>query len=282
MTNRIVQMYKIGVAAAVTFGVAASAAAQTPARSDRVIRVTKDAAGEVVRVDTVMVYRTDTLRVYRTDTMRVNVTVPGPVTVTTNTVTVTHYDTVTVQAMPSWMHRASGMYFGLAAGPTFSNGALHEATDVGPSAQLQVGYDAKSLPLGIRLDANYGDLNQARGYFSFAPNATVVNTALDLKLKTGNLNNRFPISAYVLGGGNYIRYKDLLIQLNETTAGTIGNNVAPVDAAWHDKFGWNAGGGLAYGWGSHQVFVESRLISFKAENANRAGQIPLMIGVNWY
>jgi len=282
MTNRIAQMYTMGVAATLAFGAVGSAAAQTPARSDRVVRVTKDAAGDVIRVDTVMVYRTDTVRVYRTDTMRVNVNVPGPVTTTTNTVTVTRYDTVTQERLPGWMHRPSGWYIGFGGGPTFSNGALHEAQETGPSAQVQLGVDPKGSPLGLRFDVNYGAPNQSRPYWQYTPNASVLNFAGDLKLRTGNLSERFPLSMYGVGGGNFIAYRDLLIELNEPTAGTIGNNVAPTDHKWHDKYGWNAGGGFAYGWGNHQVFLESRFINFKALNAGRAGQIPFIVGINWY
>src|SRR5262245_46204920 len=98
-----------GIAAALTLGLVGTAAAQTA--SDRRIPVTRKDAGEVLppRVDTVRmtVYRTDTLRLFRTDTMRINV--PGP----TITNTVTRYDTVTMERTPGWMHRGSGLYFGL-------------------------------------------------------------------------------------------------------------------------------------------------------------------------
>jgi len=280
MTNRIAQMSKIGVAAALTFSVVGTANAQ--ARSDRVIRVTKDAAGEVVRVDTVMVYRTDTVNVYRTDTMRVNVNVPVPGPVVTNTVTVTHYDTVTMEVTPKWMHRPGGVYFGLGAGSSFMTGAIQEAQDAGVAGQMQLGWDAKHSPIGFRLDLNAVRPDQAGPYDPGTAHGSLLNFAGDLKLRTGNLSQSFPLSLYALGGGNYIRYKDILLQLNQTTAGTIGDNVAPSDGQWHDKWGWNAGGGLAYGWGSHQMFVESRVISFKGGNTEKANQIPIVIGFNWY
>lgn len=280
MTLRIAKTYKMGMAAALTFGVVGMAAAQTPVRSEQVIRVTKDAAGEVVRVDTVMVYRTDTVRVYRTDTLRLTntVNVAGP----TVTNTVTRYDTVTVETLPSWMHRPSGMYFGLGAGNSFANGAIEEAQDAGPAAQMQLGYDPKHFPIGIRLDLNYLRPDQAGGVYASTAHGSIMNFGADLKLRTGNLSQRFPLSLYALGGGNYIRYKDLLIQLNEPTPGTIGNNVAPSDGDWHDKWGWNGGAGLAYGWGKHQMFVEVRSITFNALNTTQASQIPIIIGFNWY
>jgi len=278
MTLRIATGYQIGIAAALSFGLAGTAAAQ---RSDTRVPVkAKDAGGEVVtpRVDTVNVYRTDTVRVYRTDTLRV----PGPTVTTTQTNTVNHYDTLRVETMPGWMHRPYGLYFGLGAGPTFSQGSISEAQNAGRDFQAQLGVDPMGSPLGLRLDANFGQPNQARPYEGTVAHSQILNLSGDLKLRTPHLSSRMPLSLYVLGGGNYIRYKDLLIQLDAPTAGTTGNNVAPSDNSWHDKMGYNAGGGFSYGWGKTEIFVESRMISFKALNANTARQFPLTIGFNWY
>jgi len=277
MTLRIAKTYQMGMAAALSFGLVGTAAAQV--RSDTRLPVKqKDAGGDVVppRVDTMTVYRTDTVRVYRTDTLRV----AGPTVTTTNTVN--HYDTLRVETLPTWIRRPSGMYFGLGAGPTFADGSISEAQNAGRMAQMQLGIDPAGSPLGIRFDANFGQPNQARPYEGSVAHSQIMNLGADLKLRTGNLNRQIPLSLYLLGGGNFIAYKDLLIQLDAATAGTIGNNVAPSDNSWHDKWGWNAGAGLAYGWGKYQMFVESRVISFKALNADPARQFPLVIGFNWY
>jgi hypothetical protein len=51
---------------------------------------------------------------------------------------------------------------------------------------------------------------------------------------------------------------------------------------WSDKWGWNAGGGLSVHWGRTEVFVESRLISFKPANTPAGRQVPFVLGFNWY
>jgi len=281
MTLRIAKTYQMGIAAALALGFAGTATAQVPARSDTRLPVRpKDAGGEVVaaRVDTVTntIYRTDTVRVYRTDTLRMT----GPTVTTTNTVT--RYDTTRIEMTPGWLHRPYGTYFGLGGGPTFAQGSISEAQNSGRMFQAQIGVDPKGSPLGLRFDANFGQPNQARPYEGTVAHSQILNLSGDLKLRAPYLNSHIPLSLYAIGGGNYIRYKDLLIQLDTPTPGTYGNNVAPSDNVWHDKWGYNAGAGLDYGWGKYSLFVESRMISFKAANANTARQFPLVIGFNWY
>lgn len=271
--------YQIGIAAALSFGIVGTAAAQ--ARADQRVPVkSKDAGGEVVapRVDTVTttVYRTDTVRVYRTDTLRV----PGPTVTTTNTVN--HYDTLRVEMTPGWLKRPSGWYFGLGGGPTFSQGSISEAQNAGRAFQAQFGIDPTGSPLGLRFDANFAQPNQARPYEGMVAHASVANLSANLKLRAPRFSERVPLSLYAIGGGNFIMYKDLLIQLDSPTPGTFGNNVAPSDNAWHDKWGYNLGAGFGYGLGKTELFVETRMISFKALNANTARQFPLVIGFNWY
>src|SRR4051812_39500420 len=97
---------KFGIAAALTLGMVATAAAQgrtTP--PTRTVPVTKEAPGEVVpKVDTVRVTVHDTMTVYKRDTL----TITGP--------TVTKYDTVSVMTTPGYLDMGNGLYFGLGAG----------------------------------------------------------------------------------------------------------------------------------------------------------------------
>lgn len=272
MTLRIAKKSSFAIAAGLTLGLVGTAAAQV--RPDQTIRITKDAPGEIARIDTVRVFRTDTVRVFRTDTVRVE----GQ----TQTVTVTRYDTVTVEMLPGWVRRPSGMYFGLGAGPMYPGGALFPAQSNGYNFQAHLGADPTGSPIGWRLDANWARPNEENNYAEFGGRSDVINLGADLKLRLPWMSVQFPLSLYAVGGGNYIRYKGVHIQLDEQTAGTVGDNVARADGQWHDKFGWNYGGGLAFGWGKHEVFLESRVISFKPENARMGHQFPIVLGLNWY
>jgi hypothetical protein len=56
---------------------------------------------------------------------------------------------------------------------------------------------------------------------------------------------------------------------------------ASADHGWHDKFGWNVGGGASLGWGNANLFVESRYNRFNGEISPQA-HVPLVIGFTWY
>lgn len=277
MTLRFAKGYGLGIAALV--GVVGTASAQVT--SDQRVRVVKDAPGDVVtRVDTITITRVDTVRVnntvFRTDTVRV----AGP----TTTNTVTRYDTVTREVAPGWLRKPSGMYFGLGAGPTFPGGSIFEAQTFGYAAQAHLGVDPAGSPLGLRADLHYAHPDEGEGYHENRVRPEIFNLSADLTLKAPLMSERFPLRLYALGGGTYTRYKDLAIQLDSDaqTPGTIGNNVAMPDEAWHDKFGWNAGIGGTFGWGKTELFMEARLFEFGAANAKGAQQRPIIIGINWY
>jgi len=276
MTLRFAKGYGLGIAALV--GVVGTASAQVT--SDQRVRVVKDMPGDVVtRVDTITVTRVDTVRmnntVYRTDTVRV----AGPTV--TNTNTVVRYDTVTREVMPGWMKKPKGLYFGLGAGTMYPQGSIFAAQHVGYAVQANLGYDAAG-PFGLRLDGNWGRPDEHANYASGRARPEMLNVSGDLKLRAPTLSQRFPLTLYAIGGGTYTRYKDLLIQLDEPTAGTIGDNVAPSDQAWHDKYGFNAGVGAGFGWGKTQLFLETRVISFDPANAAPGRQLPIILGINWY
>ena len=212
-----------GIAAALSVGIAATVGAQ--ATSSTRIPVVKEAAGEVVtRVDTVMMTRVDTVRVYRTDTLRI----AGEAM----TNTVTRYDTVTVETMPGYIRRPGGWYFGLGGGALYPWGSIERAQMPGYAFQAQMGIDPVGSPLGLRLDANWARPNEMADFAGNRARPEILNLSADAKLKLPLFTRALPnFSLYAIGGGNYIRYKDLLIQLNEPTAGTLPNNKGNL-AAW--------------------------------------------------
>ena len=54
-----------------------------------------------------------------------------------------------------------------------------------------------------------------------------------------------------------------------------------IDNAWHNGWGYNAGGGMEFGWGATNLFVESRFTRFSGENS-KISHVPLVIGLSWY
>jgi len=286
MLNRYALLLFAGAAMFALDATAASAQDTTTRRttSQRRIPVSKEASGEVattvVRVDTVTVYKTDTLRMQ------------GRIDTVTNTVT--RIDTV-VQNVPMVVRQIGGLYLGLAGGTNLPAGGLRTVNNVGGTGQLQLGWQGVNSPLGIRGDVQYTQFSEAAPYAALAAKPDVLNGNLDLKLQIPIMQHVFGSSVsftpYLIGGGSYIRYRNLRMQLQDTPLPTTGTNVALAgfDTGWHDDFGWNAGGGLAWHMGRHEVFVESRLIQFNRGKSSVNGvdfetarQIPIVFGVNFF
>lgn len=254
-------------------------------KSQRRIPISKEASGEVVpttRVDTVTVYKTDTLRMQ------------GRVDTVTTTNTVTRVDTV-VQNVPMVVRQIGGLYFGLAGGTNLPEGGLRTVNNVGGTGQLQLGWQGVNSPLGVRGDVQYTQFSEAAPYAALAAKPDVLNGNLDLKLQIPIMQHVFgsavSFTPYLIGGGSYIRYRNLRMQLQETPPSTSSTSaaLAGFDTGWHDDFGWNAGGGLAWHMGRHEVFVESRLIQFNRGKSSVNGvdfetarQIPIVFGVNFF
>ena len=189
------------------------------AKSQRRIPVSKEAGGEVatpvVRVDTVTVYKTDTLRMQ------------GRVDTVTTTNTVTRVDTV-VQNVPMVVRQIGGLYFGLAGGTNLPEGGLRSVNNVGGTGQLQLGWQGVNSPLGIRGDVQYTQFSEAPAYASLAAKPDVLNGNLDLKLQIPIAQHVFGSSVsftpYLIGGGSYIRYRNLRMQLQGPSPLTNATN----------------------------------------------------------
>lgn len=279
---------RLGIAAALTLGMVATAAAQaskTPPKKPVVtttkttttttrttnpsttVPVSKESPGEVVTVhDTVYVTRHDTVTSYRRDTL----TVTGA--------TITRYDTTTVVTVPGWLDRGRGVYFGLGAGSYYPSGGLGGGQIPGYAFQLNLGIDPAGSPLGLRLTTGLARPDEAQGTSNFGGRPSVVNTTADLKLRLPFFSStRFPnFGLYAVGGGALTMYKDLVMEDENKLF------VAP-DHKWHDAFGWNAGGGATLSIGhKRELFLEARAINFMKSGMENGHQLPLILGVNWY
>lgn len=272
MTLRYTSRALLGAASLVALS-ASLLAAQTRPTSTRRIPISKEATGEVVRIDTVTVYKTDTLRVTEQT--------PGRIDTVRNTVI--RIDTVAPIAQPARL--PGGMYFGVAGGVTAPNGALHNTNTAGPSFQGQVGWQSMKGLFGVRGDVNYAQPSEDARFAALQGNPRILNYSADAKLQLPffndvmGANHRFAL--YGVGGYTHTMYKSLPIRLQGQTA----NGSMIVEAGsedWQHGNGWNAGGGASLGWGRTELFLESRVLSFKPDNAAQARQIPFMLGINFY
>jgi hypothetical protein len=273
------------IAASALVAVSAASAQTDSTRrttSTRRIPISKDVpATTTSRVDTVTLYRTDTVTM--TSYIHDTVTVYRTDTVTTSAGTV---------AMPMLLRQIGGFYIGVDGGAAIPSGdELRTAQTTGWHVDVPFGWDPVGSPLGIRFAAGYSRFGTRSPYSAFSFTPQIWQGDADLKLRlpmTSMLARRFSI--YGVGGATYNRFKGLA-QFNTTTgAFTVGNSTGafttttgfPInsDDSWHDAWGWNAGGGLAFGVGRTNLFVESRYIHF-----NRSGdlnQVPIVVGLSWF
>jgi len=273
MTFRYTSRTLLGAAALVAISATLLAAQGTGPTSTRRIPISKEATGEVVRIDTVTVYKTDTLRV--TDQM------PGRVDTVRNTVI--RIDTVAPAAAP--VRLPNGMYFGLAGGVTAPNGALHNTNVAGPSFQGQVGWQGAKNLLGVRADVNYAQPGEDARFAALQENPRILNFSADAKVQlpffAHLMGEQHRFALYGIGGYTHTMYKSVPIRLNGQTAG--GNMIVAAGSSdWQHGNGWNAGGGASLGWGRTELFLESRVLSFRPDNAPQARQVPFMFGINFY
>lgn len=289
MRKSQVRTLVVGAAALLAVGAAAASAQdttrarpRTQPRSTTRIPVTKEQPGEVVtpRVDTLTVYRTDTLRI------------AGPMRVDTVSTTVTRYDTTRIETMPGYLAAKGGLYFGLGGGIMTPRASFRNVNASGLTAQAQLGWQPVHSLLGLRGDVNYGSNGEEQIYASLGGRPDIITVNGDVKLQLPFIanwlsTNRIPVfSVYAIGGGTYAHYKNLR---NELESGNTAGGVATAPTGQSitvengSKFGWNAGGGMSWHWGTTELFVESRILSFTANSASDAGhQVPFIVGFNWY
>jgi len=260
---------KFGIAAALTLGMVATAAAQGQAKPTKTVPITKEAPGEVVPIHdtvTVTVHDTTVVTNYRRDTL----TVTGP--------TVTRFDTVTLVQTPGWMNRGNGLYFGLGAGTQYGNGGLAWTTIPGYVIQGNLGYDTKG-PLGFRVTAALARPDEQGWDAALGGRPEVGNFTADLKLRLPFFSqSKFPMfGLYAVGGLDFSAFRDLAQRAND------GSISISQPGKMDSEFGWNAGGGATVELGhSRQLFLEARMISFHQDPYTRSGQMPIVLGMNWY
>ncbi len=269
----------LGASALLSLG-SSLAFAQAKPTSTRRIPISKEGPA-VTRVDTVTVYKTDTLRIQ------------GPTITHTDTVrltnTVTRVDTV-IPAPPP-VRFPYGVYFGLGAGVNLPEGAIYVPNAPGSFFQAQLGWQGSPEALfGVRLDGSYSRPGEDSQFSSFQADPDIINANLDLKLNLPWFHHIFGrrpyFTVYGIGGGSWVRYKNLPMVLDPGApnpgATTQFPNVRLGDYDWESKWGWTAGGGLSVAFGRTEIFAESRVIQWTRDNTPSLRQVPIILGVNWF
>ena len=111
-------------------------------------------------------------------------------------------------------------------------------------------------PFGWRIDAAYDQFSERENTAGFAadPSLLTVNADLKFRMPFGETGRSH---AYALGGLTYGRYKDMIIGPQTDVRLDSPAAVPPagitINRGNSDDWGWNAGGGLAFGLGAAAV-----------------------------
>jgi hypothetical protein len=159
--------------------------------------------------------------------------------------------------------RFGGWYFNLGGGAAIPMGDFDDLYGTGWNVTGSAGWHPTDSPFGVRFDATYDRLN---GESIPAGGPTELADA-SILAGLGEVTLRIPralgLNPYFVGGGGIYRFSDY----------GGGNESAT-------EWGWNAGGGLRFGWGFTSLFVEARYMSVGTPG-DRAEYVPVILGITF-
>ena len=190
-------------------------------------------------------------------------------------------------------------YVGIGAGAGIPTQAIRQAYNPGVSVAVPIGWDAPIAPLGFRVDLGYTRFD-ARNTFrssgtTFPGSGTSGSAVLanadpqvwsalaNLKLRVPFLGTFFsPLSGLyaVAGGGlNHFRNYNTTFGFTNPEFGG-GTSTTTSSSETLTRGALDAGGGIAWGFGRSEVFLESRYVTTFMEH-ERASYVPIILGVNF-
>jgi hypothetical protein len=238
------------------------------ARPDRSIPVRKGETPAPARTDTVVVR----------DTVRM---------VDTVTVTRTVHDTVVQRVEVAPPPTPFGaFYFGLQGGAAMPINALNVTHAPGITAGALAGWDSYRAPLGLRVDGAYSRLGEESAYAGASPpgctgtecatvgDPEIWHVNIDAKLRLPFMADS-PVKLYVVGGATWNRFRGFTFVDEDNS-----NDIVLRDDEWHNKWGGNAGGGIAFGFGRANLFLEGRFQTMNVANSVQ-NHVPIVLGITF-
>jgi len=253
-----VKVTRLTIAAAL---IAATFAANASAQSDRRIPTRKGEEPLPTRTDTLIVR----------DTVRI-----------TDTVTVSRVDTVVRGgdvALPAPVLPLGRFYWGLNGGAALPYSEMNVAQNPGYTVGALVGWDAAQLPLGLRLDGGYTRFDDEDDFLCTGTGCAALDIGTpELWHANFDLKLRVPTSGthlYAVGGGSWNRFRGVTFIDDENN-----NSIAFASSDWSNKWGGNIGGGLNFGFGGANLFLEARVQAMTVANQTQT-YVPIVLGLTF-
>ena len=280
MKTRSITLHALGIATAITVGLATTASAQ--AKSDTRIPVRKDAPPATVVTDTVrvttVVHDTTFIR-SRPDTIRIRMR--------PDTIIQTQMVQPPVQKLSTWQ-------LGIGAGPAIIMNDWRNSTKDGYDLHAHVGWFPGASMWGIRVGGDYAGLSHRATDCPNCPDPSLMSGTADLVLRwqldeTAKSN---PV-LYALGGGGIHKFSNFLPYRNsDGNVVTAGSNTYALETGFNTPatlgtvgsgstfYGYGVGAGAEVGIASVRLYVESKYTTIMTDGGN-SHLFPLVIGLNF-
>ena len=156
--------------------------------------------------------------------------------------------------------RFNGWYFNLGGGIPIPMGDFDDMYGKGYNITGSAGWHPTESAFGIRFDATYDRLNGETFQSTALNDASVLSGLAEVTLR---VPRALGLNPYFVGGAGIHRFSDYGATYLSST-----------------EWGWNAGGGLRFGWGFTSLFVEARYMSIGTPS-DRAEYVPVILGITF-
>jgi hypothetical protein len=195
-----------------------------------------------------------------------------------------------VAEQPAAPRFGNGFYFGVGGGANFPQNELNNVYDAGPSANVQLGYDPQTAPIGLRLNVGFNRLNGttlATGSTGTtrttveAESSNLYSALLDAKVRLpfGRLFGATS-GLYALGGGGVAYFQNYQQFQNVSGTPVGGNTAGTLRSEDATRFAVNGGVGLDFGIGPASLFAEGRYVRIFTQGRN-SNYIPVTLGLRF-
>lgn len=209
---------------------------------------------------------------------------------TTTTATSTG-DVNTESDWPTTTRRAglfgNGFSIGIGGGYSYPQSDFQNLYDRGYNIAVPLTYQPLGSPLGVRLNLAY---HRYDGRSFSGSNGTVtledpqvLSANVDLKLRVGEMTGGFRPAFYGVGGIGVHRFNDWVTSESYADFANGGQNVtmAMAPTTSDTRFGANVGGGLSFGIGAADLFLEARYVQVFTQ-VRRTSFVPVTLGVSFF